>query len=63
MITKKEQYQPKTEYIFLDEKRKQLALIRKKIATFGIDPNELGIFSQERYRIAWQLKNKGLDNR
>ncbi len=57
MITKGEQYQPKTEYIFLDQKRKQLALIRKKIAKFGIDPNELGIFSQERYRKQWELKN------
>ena len=57
MVTKKVQYQPKTAYIFLDEKRKQLALIRKKIAKFGLDPNELGIFSQERYRKNWELKH------
>lgn len=56
MITNKVQYIPKTQYVFLDEKRKQLALVRKKIAKFGLDPNELGIFSQERYRIKWEAK-------
>jgi len=56
MMTKKQHYQPKTPYIFLDQKRKQIAYIRKKIAKFGIDPNELGIFSQERYRIAYEKK-------
>lgn len=57
MITKRIQYIPRTEYIFLDEKRKQLALVRKKIAKFGLDPNELGIFSQERYRLKWETKH------
>ena len=57
MVTKKVQYQPRTTYIFLDEKRKQLALIRKKIARFGLDPNELGIFAQERDRKNWELKH------
>lgn len=56
MITKKEQYGPKTAYVFLDEKRKQIAVIRKKIAKLGIDPNELGIFAQERYREKWESK-------
>jgi transposase len=50
MITKKEQYEPKTEYLFLDQKRKQLALIRKKIKKYGLEPNDMGIFSQDRYR-------------
>lgn len=59
MITKKLPYMPKTNYIFLDEKRKQIALVRKKIAKFGLDPNELGIFSQERYRIKWETQNTG----
>lgn len=59
MITKKLPYMPKTTYIFLDEKRKQLALVRKKIAKFGLDPNELGIFSQERYRLKWESQNAG----
>jgi len=57
MITKKQPYTPTNPYVFLDEKRKQLALVRKKIARFGIDPNELGVFSQERYRQKWELKH------
>lgn len=57
MVTKKEQYASQTTYVFLDEKRKQLALIRKKIAKFGIDPNEIGLFSQERYRLKWETKH------
>ncbi len=57
MVTKKQQYAPQTYYVFLDEKRKQLALIRKKIAKFGIDPNEIGLFSQERYRLKWETKH------
>lgn len=56
MVTKKESYMPKTAYVFLDEKRKQLAIIRKKIAKFGLDPNEIGIFSQEKYRVKWEMK-------
>ena len=50
MVTKKEAYKSRTEYVFLDEKRRQLALIRKRIAKFGIDPNELGIFSRPQYK-------------
>ena len=46
---------PKTTYIFLDERPKQRAIIRKKIAKFDLDPNELGIFSQERYRLKWKM--------
>lgn len=56
MITKAQEYKPKTAYVFLDEKRKQIASIRKKIAKLGIDPNEIGIFSQERYREKWEEK-------
>lgn len=56
MITKKKQYESKTTYVFLDEKRKQLAEIRKKITKFGIDPNELGIFTRERFKIAYEKR-------
>jgi len=45
---------PKTTYIFLNERPKQLAIIRKKIAKFGLNSNELGIFSHERYRLKWE---------
>ena len=50
MVTKKKSYNSRTEYVFLDEKRRQLALIRKRIAKFGIDPNELGVFTRPRYK-------------
>jgi len=49
MITKKEPYNPTNEYVFLDQKRRQIALIRKRIASYGIDPNELGIFTRPEY--------------
>lgn len=58
MIAKKKAYRPQTAYVFLDEKRRQIAAFRKKIAKLGLDPNELGIFSQERYREAKQITNQ-----
>ena len=60
MITKKQQYQPNNPYVFLDEKRRAIAQLRKKISKFGIDPNELGIFTRERYRLAY--KKRASDN-
>lgn len=56
MVTKKQQYKPQSEYLFLDEKRRQLALIRKRIKQYGIDPNELGIFTRDRYQTAYENK-------
>ena len=49
MITKKVPYEAHEEYLFLDQKRKQIVEMRKKIAKFGIDPNELGLFSRPEY--------------
>ena len=49
MIVNKVQYEPPEEYLLLDQKRRQIAILRKKIAKFGIDPNELGLFSRPRY--------------
>ncbi len=45
MITKKVQYQPPTEYLFLDQKRKLgiVKRIRKQIDKFELKPEELGI--------------------
>lgn len=57
MVVKKEAYNPRTEYIFLDEKRKAIAQLRKKITKFGIDPNEIGVFSREKYRLAYEKKS------
>lgn len=44
MVTKKEQYKPDKEYLFLDQKRKLklVARIRKQITKFDIEPNQLG---------------------
>ena len=56
MITKKEQYSPKTQYLFLDQKRRAIAQLRKKISKFGIDPNELGLFTKPEYKLAYEKK-------
>jgi transposase len=44
MVTKKAQYSPPVEYMFLDEKRKLKLVqrIRKNIIKFDIQPNEIG---------------------
>ena len=44
MITKKVQYQPPTEYLFLDQKRKLKVMqrIKKNIAKFDIKPEDVG---------------------
>ena len=56
MVTKKEAYCPKTPYQFLDEKRKQIAMVRRKISKFGINPDELGIFSRPAYEAKYIAK-------
>lgn len=63
MITKKVPYQSQEEYLFLDQKRKKIAQIRKNISKFGIDPNELGIFTKPEYKLAYDKRlneNNGL---
>ena len=44
MITKKVQYQPPSDYLFLDQKRKLklVARIKKNISKFELKPDELG---------------------
>lgn len=56
MVTKKEQYNPTNQYLFLDEKRRAIAQLRKKISKFGIDPNDLGIFSRPSYKLAYEKR-------
>jgi len=56
MITKKQPYNPINQYIFLDEKRRAIAQLRKKISKFGIDPNDLGIFSRTSYKLAYEKR-------
>ena len=63
MITKKEPYKPKTQYVFLDEKRRAIARLRKKMSKFGINPDELGLFTKPEYKLAYEKKvnkNNGL---
>ncbi len=60
MITKKVAYQAKEKYIFLDQKRKQLAELRRKMIKLGLDPNALGVFTKPIYEQRWLQKQ--LDN-
>ena len=47
MVTKKVPYQPPTDYLFLDQKRKlkMINRIKKNIAKFELNPDELGIIT------------------
>lgn len=59
MITKKVQYNSKEKYLYLDQKRKQLADLRRRMLKLGLNPNEHDIFTRPEYREKWlqsQLK-------
>ena len=56
MINKKIPYQSQEEYLFLDQKRKKIAQIRKNISKFGINPNDLGLFTHPHYKIAYEKR-------
>lgn len=47
MVTKRVPYQPPKEYLFLDQKRKlkMVKRIKKNIAKFAIEPEEIGIYN------------------
>jgi len=53
MITKKEPYKSKEAYLFLDQKRKQLAYLRRKMIKLGLDPNEHDVFTRPEYKEKW----------
>ncbi len=59
MITKKVAYQAKEQYMFLDQKRQQLARVRKEMIKLGLNPNELGVFSRPEYREKWLQRQIG----
>jgi len=59
MVSKGQQYDPSSPYLFLDQKRKQIAQIRKKISKFGIDPNDIGIFTRPEYKLKHLKKSSG----
>jgi len=56
MVTKKQPYISRTPYMFLDEKRRAIIKLRKNIAKFGIDPNELGVFTRNEYKLAYEKR-------
>lgn len=60
MVVHRVPYKSREEYLFLDQKRKQIAELRKKISKFGINPNDLGLFRMERDRLAYE--KRGSDN-
>lgn len=59
MITKKMAYTAQETYVFLDQKRKQLAALRREIIKLGLDPNEHGVFSRPEYQEKWLKKQIG----
>ena len=63
MLTKKVAYQAKEQYMFLDQKRQQLARVRKELIKLGLDPNIYGVFTRPEYREKWlqkQIENQGI---
>ncbi len=56
MITKKIPYRSKEKYLFLDQKRKQLADLRKKIIKLDLDHD---VFIRPEYREKWLLNQLG----
>ncbi len=63
MITKKVPYQAQETYVYLDQKRKQLANLRRKMIKLGLDPNQHDVFTKPKYREKWlkkQIDNQGL---
>jgi len=66
MITKKMAYKTQETYVFLDQKRKRLANLRREMIRIGLDPNEHDIFSRPEYRERWlkkQLENQSISKR
>ena len=56
MITKKIPYKAQETYVFLDQKRKQLATLRREMVKLGLNPNEHDVFSKPEYRENWLKK-------
>ena len=55
MITKREPYMPKNNYLFLDQKRRIVSRMRKQIADLGLNPDDLGFSRANRDKIAAQI--------
>ncbi|MEM6525284.1 MAG: hypothetical protein AAF693_15890 [Bacteroidota bacterium] len=55
MVTKKQPYTPKDNYLFLDQKRRIVSMMRKQIKDLGLNPDELGFSRAKRDKIAEQM--------
>ncbi len=55
MITKKQPYLPKDNYLFLDQKRRIVSKMRKQIKDLGLNPDDLGFSRANRDKIAAQI--------
>lgn len=55
IITKRQPYRPKNNYLFLDQKRQIVSKIRKQVADLGINPDDLGFSRANRDKIAAQM--------
>lgn len=55
MITKKQPYTPRNNYLFLDQKRRIVSKMRKQIKDLGINPDDLGFSRDNRDKIAAQM--------
>lgn len=57
MITKKQPYNPRNNYLFLDQKRRIVSRRRKQIADLGLIPDELGFSTANRDKLAKEIKS------
>ena len=55
MITKRQPYMPKNNYLFLDQKRRIVSRMRKQIKDLGLNPDDLGFSRANRDKIAAQM--------
>ena len=55
MVTKNEAYNPRNNYLFLDQKRRIVSKMRKQIQEMGLNPNELGFSRADRDKIAREI--------
>jgi len=56
MITKKIPYQAQEQYVYVDQKRKQVADVRRRLIKLGLDPNKYDIFAKPLDREKWLIR-------
>ena len=54
MIKDQVRYNTPEDYLFLDQKRKQMSEMSKKIPKFGIEPNDLALFTRPEYAVNYE---------